>query len=220
MIVARNYHAKKCVDKEQKVPLQYAIEGNHQDIITYEKHMADILYVYKESKDVKLKPEDFEFIMPLGRGAFGEVVLVERNGKQYAMKVMKKRKYNGLINLVLTEKEIQRKVRHRFIVQLKYAFQSFDKLYLVSEYCAGGDLRSLLVQRKRLSETEAKQYLAEIIIAIEELHRNGIIHRDIKCDNILLDKDGHVKVTDFGLSKDGMFEKKLTSTMLGGGKSY
>ena len=57
-------------------------------------------------------------------------------------------------------------------------------------------------------------------MAIEELHKNGIIHRDVKLDNVLLDKDGHVKITDFGLSKEGMFEKKLTSTMLGGGRSY
>ena len=63
-------------------------------------------------------------------------------------------------------------------------------------------------------------YLAEVLIAIEELHKNGIIHRDIKLDNILLDKEGHIKITDFGLSKEGMFEKKLTNTMLGGGRSY
>ena len=81
-------------------------------------------------------------------------------------------------------------------------------------------MRALLASRKKLPENEARLYLAEIIIAIEELHKNGIIHRDIKLDNILLDKDGHAKITDFGLSKEGMFEKKLTNTMLGGGRSY
>ena len=91
---------------------------------------------------------------------------------------------------------------------------------MVSEYCAGGDLRALVSMKKRLTEGEARLYLAEILIAIEELHKNGIIHRDIKLDNILLDKEGHVKLTDFGLSKEGMFEKKLTNTMLGGGLSY
>jgi serine/threonine protein kinase len=74
--------------------------------------------------------------------------------------------------------------------------------------------------KKKLSENDARMYLAEILVAIEELHKNGIIHRDIKLDNILLDKDGHAKLTDFGLSKEGMFEKKLTNTMLGGGRSY
>ena len=90
----------------------------------------------------------------------------------------------------------------------------------MSEYCHGGDLRSLVSNKKRIPESEAKLYLAEIIVAIEELHKNGIIHRDIKLDNILIDKEGHVKLTDFGLSKEGMFEKKLTNTMLGGGRSY
>ena len=158
--------------------------------------------------------------MPLGKGAFGEVVLVCRDSQYYAMKIMKKRKFHGLVSLVLTEKEIHRKVRHPFIVKLIYAFQTFDKLYLVSEFCAGGDLRSLVSRKKRLSESEARLYLAEIAIAIDELHQNGIIHRDIKLDNILLDKDGHIKLTDFGLSKEGMFEKKLTNTILGGGRSY
>ena len=136
------------------------------------------------------------------------------------MKIMKKRKYNGLINLVLTEKEIARKVRHRFVIQLKYAFQSFDKLYLVSDFAAGGDLRTLLITRKRLGESDARLYMAELVVALEELHKNGVIHRDVKVDNILLDRDGHCKVTDFGLSKEGMFEKKMTNTMLGGGRSY
>ena len=125
-----------------------------------------------------------------------------------------------MINFVLTEKEVARKVRHRFIVRLAYAFQTFDHLYMISEYCGGGDLRALVAKKKRLPESEARLYLAEILVAIEELHKNGIIHRDIKLDNILLDKDGHAKLTDFGLSKEGMFEKKLTNTMLGGGRSY
>ena len=124
------------------------------------------------------------------------------------------------MNLVISEKEILRKVKHRFIVSLKYAFQTFDKLFLVSEYCAGGDLRFMLAYKKWFTEEEARLYLAEILIGIEELHKNGIIHRDVKLDNILIDKEGHIKITDFGLSKEGMFEKKLTDTLLGGGKSY
>lgn len=81
-------------------------------------------------------------------------------------------------------------------------------------------MRALLVQKKKIPENEARLYLAEILIAIDQLHINGIIHRDIKLENVLIDKDGHIKVTDFGLSKEGMFEKKLTNTMVGGGRSY
>jgi len=171
--------------------------------------------------------------MPLGRGAFGEVILVRQrdseriedgkdDGKYFAMKIMKKRKYSGMLNFVLTEKEVSRKVRHKFIVRLAFAFQTFDKLFMVTEFCSGGDLRALinLKNKQGLPEGEAKLYLAEVLVAIEELHKNGIIHRDIKPENILIDKDGHAKVTDFGLSKEGMFEKKLTNTFLGGGRSY
>jgi serine/threonine protein kinase len=91
---------------------------------------------------------------------------------------------------------------------------------MITEFCGGGDLRALVAMKKKLSENDARMYLAEILVAIEELQNNGIIHRDIKLDNILLDKDGHAKLTDFGLSKEGMFEKKLTNTTLGGGRSY
>ena len=78
----------------------------------------------------------------------------------------------------------------------------------------------MIARRGKLPENEVKIYLAEIILGIEELHKNGIIHRDIKLDNILIDNNGHACLTDFGLSKEGMFEKKLTSTILGGGASY
>ena len=93
-------------------------------------------------------------------------------------------------------------------------------MYLVTEFCSGGDLRALVSLKGKLPENDARLYLAEVLVAIDELHKNGIIHRDIKLDNILLDREGHIKVTDFGLSKEGLFEKKLTYTMLGGGRSY
>ncbi|CDW78002.1 protein kinase domain containing protein [Stylonychia lemnae] len=222
LLTQRCYQAINCVDVAKKTPLDYAIEGKHTIIIEFDKQLTFTLFSHQSGDlgQYKLKPQDFEHLMPLGRGAFGEVILVKKEEQYFAMKIMKKRKFNGLINLVLTEKEIQRKVMSKFIVSLKYAFQTFDKLYIVSEYCAGGDMRGLLSQKQRLSESEARLYLAEILTAIEELHKHGIIHRDIKLDNILLDKDGHIKITDFGLSKEGMFEKKLTNTMLGGGRSY
>jgi serine/threonine protein kinase len=146
----------------------------------------------------------------LGAGAFGEVYLVEKGGKYYAMKQLRKRKYSGLMNFVITEKEVQRKIRNRFIVKLRYAFQTYNKLYLITDYCPGGDFRALINTNKRISEDIARLYLAEILVAITEIHKNGIIHRDIKPDNILIDEGGHACLTDFGLAKEGMFEKKLT----------
>ncbi len=106
-----------CVDNQEKTPLDYAVEGKHTIIIEHDKRMTVTLYSHKNiPKDSKLKPQDFELINRLGKGAFGQVNLVKKDGIYYAMKIMKKKKYNGLLNLVLTEKEVQRKVKHKFIV--------------------------------------------------------------------------------------------------------
>ena len=88
---------------------------------------------------------------------------------------------------------------------------------MIMDYCPGGDVRSLINHKKRIIEDDARLYLSQILLAIEELQKNGIIHRDIKPENILLDADGNALLTDFGLAKEGIFEKKLTNTVLGGG---
>lgn len=151
---------------------------------------------------------DFKRVGLLGKGAYAEVFLVRylRNGSFLALKRMKKKTYNGLIRYVITEKEVQRKISHPLVCKLHFAFQTFDHLYLVSDYCAGGDLRQLLNDLDFLQEQDAAKLLAEVLVAIEEIHRNGIIHRDIKPENILIDEHGHAKLSDFGLAKEGIFE--------------
>ena len=118
---------------------------------------------------------------------------------------MKKRTYNGLTKFVITEKEVQRKIAHQFVCKLHFAFQTFDCLYLVSDYAQGGDIRQLLNQHEYLDEPVVVKFLAEVLLAIEEIHKNGIIHRDIKPENILIDGEGHALLADFGLAKEGIF---------------
>ena len=102
---------------------------------------------------------------------------------------------------VRTEREIMIMSNNPWVVNLKYSFQDETFLYLVMDYLPGGDLMSLLIKKDILKEEEARFYIAEIVLAIEALHKMGCIHRDIKPDNILIDKKGHIKLSDFGLSK-------------------
>lgn len=105
---------------------------------------------------------------------------------------------------VMNEKDILNKMSNDFIVRGVYTFQSKKYLYMVMEFMKGGDFSSLLEQFTAFDEDTAKYYLAQIILALEYLHQNGVIHRDLKPDNVLIDGDGHIKLTDFGLSETGL----------------
>lgn len=96
--------------------------------------------------------------------------------------------------------------RHPFIVGLNYAFQTRERLFLILDYCPGGDLGKVIAKEKRLPEERARIYLSEIILALEDLHKRNIIFRDLKPDNVVLDKEGHALLTDFGLSKEGVLD--------------
>lgn len=127
----------------------------------------------------------------IGRGSFAKVYLVRKksNGKAYAMKVVQKDlviRTNQLEN-TKAERDIMQTVTHPFIVKLHYAFQTPDKLYFVTDFLNGGELFFHLCQEIRFTEDRARFYAAEILLALEELHRNGIIYRDLKPENVLLD---------------------------------
>lgn len=96
--------------------------------------------------------------------------------------------------------------RHPFIVGLNYAFQTRDKLFLILDYCPGGDLGKVITKERRLNEERARIYLSEVLLALEDLHSRNIIFRDLKPDNVVLDADGHALLTDFGLSKEGVLD--------------
>lgn len=128
------------------------------------------------------------------------------SGELYAMKTLRKQalvKRNQLLH-TQTERNILQNIQHPFLVNLRFAFQTEDKLYMVLEYMGGGELFHWLKQHRKFSETRGKLYAAEIALAIEALHSRDIIYRDLKPENILLDLKGHIRLTDFGLSKDNI----------------
>ena len=152
----------------------------------------------------KLSIFQFDPINIIGKGAFGEVRVCKykENGKIYAIKKMKKEimnKKNQNFH-VRTERDILKSTDSNWITKLHYSFQDEKYLYLVMDFCQGGDLMSYLIIEDVLSEKDAKFYIAEIILCVEEIHKMSCIHRDLKPDNILIDKYGHLKLSDFGLS--------------------
>ncbi|GJM96380.1 hypothetical protein PR202_ga13208 [Eleusine coracana subsp. coracana] len=152
--------------------------------------------------------DDFEIIKPISRGAFGRVFLAKKRttGDLFAIKVLRKADMirKNAVESILAERDILITVRNPFVVRFFYSFTSRDNLYLVMEYLNGGDLYSLLRNLGCLDEDVARVYLAEVVLALEYLHSMQIVHRDLKPDNLLIAHDGHIKLTDFGLSKVGL----------------
>ncbi|KAK9103241.1 hypothetical protein Sjap_020495 [Stephania japonica] len=152
--------------------------------------------------------EDFEIIKPISRGAFGRVFLARKRatGDLFAIKVLRKADMirKNAVESILAERNILISVRNPFVVRFFYSFTCRENLYLVMEYLNGGDLYSLLSNLGCLEEDMARVYIAELVLALEYLHSLNVIHRDLKPDNILIACNGHIKLTDFGLSKVGL----------------
>lgn len=172
---------------------------------------------------IKLGPQDFELKKVLGKGGYGKVFQVRKTtgadaNAYFAMKVLKKasivRNQKDTAH-TRAERNILEAVRHPFIVELVYAFQTGGKLYLILEYLSGGELFMHLEREGIFLEDTACFYLCEIILALEHLHNLGIIYRDLKPENVLLDAKGHVKLTDFGLCKEHIQEGIVTHTFCG-----
>ena len=173
---------------------------------------------YRKSRS-KQTIHDYESIKIIGRGAFGEVHVC-RNKITDEIVAVKKIKKEVLDNKnqvihIKNEQLFMSKVKSPWIVELKASFQDYDYLYLVMEYLQGGDLMNILIKKDVLAEEEARFYVAEIVLAIESIHKLDCIHRDIKPDNVLIDKSGHIKLTDFGLSKisDKIFQNNFEKNL-------
>lgn len=155
--------------------------------------------------------DDFEILKPISRGAFGRVYLARKRatGDLFAVKVMRKADLirKNMVQSARNERNILAMADNPFVVRFFYSFTSRDNLYIVMEYAPGGDLASLLRALGALEEDTARQYAAEVALALEYCHAQGIIHRDVKPDNVLISVDGHVKLTDFGLSCFGVIDR-------------
>lgn len=150
--------------------------------------------------------DDFELLKVIGKGSFGKVMMVRKkdDGKIFAMKVLRKDAIIARRQVAHTrsEKEILGKINHPFIVNLHYAFQTDKKLYMILDYVNGGELFFHLKKEGKFAEARVRMYAAEIVLALAHLHSFEIVYRDLKPENILLDSDGHICITDFGLSKE------------------
>ena len=176
-------------------------------------------YQSKEFKN-KVTLNDFQIIKLLGKGAFGKVLLVynEELKKYFAMKTLRKDyiKKNQQTKHTKEERKILEKIDYPFISKLYYAFQNEKKLFMITEYMPGGEMFYHLHMNDHFNENKARFYIAEIVLAINHLHKNNILYRDLKPENILLDELGHIKLTDFGLSKImNNIEKDKTYTVCG-----
>ncbi|XP_010612890.1 myotonin-protein kinase isoform X13 [Fukomys damarensis] len=192
-------------------PLLDLLLGVHQELgasdLAQDKYVADFLQwaepIVARLKEIRLQRDDFEILKVIGRGAFSEVAVVKmkQTGQVYAMKIMNKWDMlkRGEVSCFREERDVLVNGDRRWITQLHFAFQDENYLYLVMEYYVGGDLLTLLSKfGERIPAEMARFYLAEIVMAIDSVHRLGYVHRDIKPDNILLDRCGHIRLADFG----------------------
>ncbi|KAK2466523.1 hypothetical protein APHAL10511_002165 [Amanita phalloides] len=167
-----------------------------------------------------LTPRDFEFLKLIGRGTFGKVFQVRKKDTKriYAMKVLSKKEIvakKEIAHTIGERKILQCSLESPFLVGLKFSFQTDTDLYLVTDFKSGGELFWHLQRETRFSEERARFYVAELILALEHLHKYNIVYRDLKPENILLDATGHVALCDFGLSKADLRPDELTTTFCG-----
>ena len=217
-----------CQKKKNNQLLEGDMEGNKHEILAVDErdsktdeNLNNDGDIDDQALNVKVTYNDFEPIKLLGRGSFGEVLLVrlKANKKVYAMKILSKSmlKVKKQEFHTKTERDLMVKINCPFIVNIKSAFQDSTKLYMVSEFMQGGDMFFHMHDGQIVifNNEKTKFYILELVLAIDFLHKKNMIYRDLKPENILLDEKGHVKLTDFGLSKILDEDNEKTFTICG-----
>ncbi|ESW15852.1 hypothetical protein PHAVU_007G107900 [Phaseolus vulgaris] len=207
-----NHYKKQMKDLQERKERRNMLEKKLADAEVSEEEQNNLLKYFekKEREYMRLKrhkmgADDFEPLTMIGKGAFGEVRVCREKatGHVYAMKKLKKSEMlrRGQVEHVKAERNLLAEVDSNCIVKLYCSFQDEEFLYLIMEYLPGGDMMTLLMRKDILTEDEARFYVGETVLAIESIHKHNYIHRDIKPDNLLLDRNGHMKLSDFGLCK-------------------
>ncbi|XP_057964972.1 uncharacterized protein LOC131155684 [Malania oleifera] len=207
-----NHYKEQMKNLQERKERRNILEKKLADADVSEEDQSNLLK-YLEKKETeymrlqrhKMGADDFELLTMIGKGAFGEVRVCREKitGHVYAMKKLKKSEMlrRGQVEHVKAERNLLAEVDSNCIVKLYCSFQDDEFLYLIMEYLPGGDMMTLLMRKDTLSEDEARFYVAETVLAIESIHKHNYIHRDIKPDNLLLDRYGHLRLSDFGLCK-------------------
>ncbi|EYU32562.1 hypothetical protein ABFS82_14G026400 [Erythranthe guttata] len=207
-----NHYKEQMKSLQERRERRDMLEKKLADAEVTEEEQSNLLK-YLEKKETeymrlqrhKMGADDFEPLTMIGKGAFGEVRICKEKstGHVYAMKKLKKSEMlrRGQVEHVKAERNLLAEVDSNCIVKLYCSFQDEEYLYLIMEYLPGGDMMTLLMRKDTLTEDEGRFYVGETVLAIESIHKHSYVHRDIKPDNLLLDRNGHMKLSDFGLCK-------------------
>ncbi|XP_047661447.1 serine/threonine-protein kinase 38-like isoform X3 [Tachysurus fulvidraco] len=209
-VTLENFYSTLITQHEEREMRQQKLEKvmDEEGLPDEEKRVRRSQHAKKETEFLRLKRtrlglDDFESLKVIGRGAFGEVRLVQKKdtGHVYAMKILRKADMleKEQVAHIRAERDVLVQADSLWVVKMFYSFQDKQNLYLLMEFLPGGDMMTLLMKKDTLTEEETQFYVAETVLAIDSIHQLGFIHRDIKPDNLLLDSKGHVKLSDFGL---------------------
>ncbi|XP_059626049.1 uncharacterized protein LOC132269056 isoform X2 [Cornus florida] len=207
-----NHYKEQMKNLHERKERRNLLEKKLADADVSEEDQSNLLKFLekKETEYMRLQrhkfgADDFELLTMIGKGAFGEVRVCREKttGHVYAMKKLKKSEMlrRGQVEHVKAERNLLAEVDSNCIVKLYCSFQDEEFLYLIMEYLPGGDMMTLFMRKDTLTEDEARFYVAETVLAIESIHKHNYVHRDIKPDNLLLDRYGHLRLSDFGLCK-------------------